>query len=183
MVSPVFGASANTPLIDAPWLAVGFCALAAGGMALLAWRLGRGLRQAKERAPHRERRLAALADLGFAACFPLAFLVQPISWLHTFALLIPAALIGLQLLLRRRNPWRWRERLLFVWLLAAAPYPLVTAAANDSALLWIGYPTFDTYALLLMALALVGLFRRELGGESNEASIASGGGLSLHGAG
>ena len=183
MVSPVFGASANTPLIDAPWLAVGFCALATGGMALLAWRLGRGLRHAKERAPHRERRLAALADLGFAACFPLAFLVQPISWLHTFALLIPAALIGLQLLLRRRNPWRWRERLLFVWLLAAAPYPLVTAAANDSALLWIGYPTFDTYALMLMALALVGLFRRELGGESNEASIASGGGLSLHGAG
>ena len=183
MVSPIFGASANTPLIAAPWIAIAFCALCAAGLALLVWRLGRCLAQAERSAPHRERRHAALTDLGFSACFPLALLIQPVSWLHSFVLVIPAMMIGLQLLLRRRHPWRWRERLILVWLLAAAPYPLVTAEANDSALLWIGYPTFDSYALILMGLTLVGLFRRELRGEPKEDPLASGGSLSLSSAG
>ncbi len=183
MISPILGLSENAPMVEAPLLAAAIFGAAGGGVGITFWRMGRAFGRSSREAPHRERRLAALSDLAYALAFPLALLMQPVAWLHAFPVLIPAFLVALQAVTRRKRAARWRERLLIAWTLAAAPYPLVSAAANDTALSWIGYPTFDSYALIVAALTLLALFRRELGRREDEMLPLPGDRLGLEGSG
>ena len=161
MTTPLFGFSANAPLLEAPVLALG---LPAAGLVLASavlWRMGTDLAARAQQGATPWLR-GKLLDLGLAASLPAALLIQPVSWLHGFVLLLPALLTGLEAALRREDFWRWRERLLIAWLLAAAPYPLVSAEANASPLLWVGFPTFDSYALMVLGITLFALYRKTL---------------------
>ncbi|MET4805802.1 glycosyltransferase family 87 protein [Limibacillus sp. MBR-115] len=158
-LAPLFGNSANAPLIEAAWLTP-LLILAATIFALRAlWKFGRMVTSIEQKLG--TERAKPIFDQGFALCLPLALLLSPLGWLHNFVLLLPAFCIGLEACARRPRDWRWRERILLAWILCAMPYPVLRAENNDSLIQWFGYPAFDTYALIILAVTIAGLCQRE----------------------
>lgn len=158
-LAPLLGNSANSAPLQAPWLTPLLIVVVATVALRAIWRLGRMTMSIEQKLDAKA--AVPIFDQGFALCLPLALLLSPLGWLHNFVLLLPAFCIALESCARRPRDWRWRERILLAWILAAMPYPVLRAEDNDSLVQWFGYPAFDTYALIILALTLWELCRRE----------------------
>ncbi len=101
-------------------------------------------------------------DLGFALTLALMLLISPLGWVYYYPLLILSYLMAWQVLEElpsgAARPWRW---ILFASLvLSTLPIPLMSALEEMPSWHWWLWSGTHSYALLLLAAGLVGLWSR-----------------------
>jgi len=146
--APILGGSENVPWRDSPTLSHALSlTISVAGIALMG------------RLAHRSRsRFDLLAvDLGFALAGPLMLLTSPLGWNYYFPILLLSAAMGVKYSLEVENGRRWRILIAVAWLLSVLCYAPVMARDMSGPLLWFTYPALDTYALLLMVVAVAGV--------------------------
>jgi hypothetical protein len=96
-------------------------------------------------------------DLGFALAGPLMLLTSLLGWNYYFPILLLSAAVGVKYSLELENGRRWRILIVVAWLLSVPCYSPVMLRDISRPWLWFTYPALDTYALLLMVVAVVGV--------------------------
>jgi hypothetical protein len=93
-------------------------------------------------------------------------LASPLGWNYYFPVLLLSATVGVKYSLEVENGRRWRVLIVVAWLLSILCYSPVSSQDMGGPLLWFTYPALDTYALLLIVVAVVGIhlayLRKEL---------------------
>jgi hypothetical protein len=146
--SPIFGGSENVPWVDLPTVSYALSLIISlAGIAMM----GRLAHQSRSRFDH------LAVDLGFALAGPLMLLSSPLGWNYYFPILLLSAAVGLKYSLGVENGRRWRILIVIAWLLSVFCLSSVTARKMRGLLLWFTYPAFDTYVLILMVTAVVGI--------------------------
>ncbi|MGB2769483.1 MAG: hypothetical protein WBC88_07130, partial [Candidatus Zixiibacteriota bacterium] len=74
-----------------------------------------------------------------------------------FPILLLSAAVGVKYSREIENGGRWRILIVVAWLLSVFCYSPVMTRDISSPLLWFTYPALDTYALLLMVVAVAGV--------------------------
>jgi hypothetical protein len=146
--APILGGSENVSWMDWPALSHGLSlVIGVAGIALM----GRLAHRSRSRSEH------LAVDFGFALAGPLMLLASPLGWNYYFPILLLSAAVGVKYSREVEGGRRWRILIVVAWLLSVFCYSPVMARDISSPLLWFTYPALDTYALLLMVVAVVGI--------------------------
>jgi hypothetical protein len=146
--APILGGSENVSWMDWPAVSHGLSlTIGVAGITLM----GRLAHRSRSRFDH------LAVDLGFALAGPLMLLTSPLGWNYYFPILLLSAAVGVKYSREVENGRRWRILIVVAWLLSVFCYSPVMARDISEPLLWFTYPALDTYALLLMVVAVVGV--------------------------
>ncbi|MGB3093105.1 MAG: glycosyltransferase family 87 protein [Candidatus Zixiibacteriota bacterium] len=146
--APIFGGSENVSWMDWPVVSHGLSlAIGVAGIALM----GRLAHRSRSRSDH------LAVDLGFALAGPLMLLTSLLGWNYYFPILLLSAAVGVKYSREIENGRRWRILIVVAWLLSVFCYSPVMARDMSGPLLWFTYPALDTYALVLMFIAVAGV--------------------------
>jgi hypothetical protein len=146
--APILGGSENVSWMDWPAVSHGLSlTIGVAGIALM----GRLAHRSRSRFDH------LAVDLGFALTGPLMLLASPLGWNYYFPILLLSAALGVRYSREVENGRRWRILIVIAWLLGVFCYSPVMARDMSGPLLWFTYPALDTYALVLMFVAVAGV--------------------------
>jgi hypothetical protein len=85
-------------------------------------------------------------------------LASPLGWNYYFPILLLSVVIGLKYAQGIEHGGRWRTLIVIGWLLSITCLAPVASTKMNGPLLWFTYPALDTYVLMLMFIAVAGVY-------------------------